>query len=346
MVIPIAHAARGPVGTSWLRVTMIVVAALTALAVSSVAALVLVGKRVADTFDNTVTVTVEAFPEQEEERPPEITGTETILLLGSDTRGAIDPEDLDTEDQGRSDSIMVVRIPEDRKNIYVMSVMRDAWVDIPGYGYNKINAAMSYGGVPLTVETIETLLDTRIDHVALIDFEGFKGLTDALGGVTITNPNDFTTVSATGSVTFEAGTVHLNGEEALAFVRERKAFIDGDYQRVKNQQLYLNAVMSTFLSRGTLTSPAKIQEAVEAISAYMVVDEDLDSRYILGLLPSMVNIRTSDIIFFTLPTAGVGMSEDGQSIIELDEYRMEELRQGFHDDDLAYYVETHDLTEY
>ena len=87
--------------------------------------------------------------------------------------------------------MMLVHIPADRKGAYVTSIMRDTWLDIPGHGKAKINAAFAYGGVPLAVQTLEGLLDTRIDHVAAIDFEGFKGLTDALGGVEINNPIAF-----------------------------------------------------------------------------------------------------------------------------------------------------------
>ena len=72
-----------------------------------------------------------------------------------------------------------------------MSIMRDNWVPIDGHGYNKINAALAFGGVPLMVSTVENFIDTRIDHVAVIDFEGFKGLTDALGGVTVSSPVAF-----------------------------------------------------------------------------------------------------------------------------------------------------------
>lgn len=346
MSSPIAHADQAQKSRSWFRIFFVVLAFLAAVAVAAVLAVVVVGKNVADTFDSSVTVLPDTFP-AEEERPPAATdGSQTFLLLGSDTRGNISQDDLDGAQDGRSDSMMVMRIPGDREGIYVMSIMRDSWVDIPGYGFNKINAAMAYGGVPLTVQTVEDLVGTRIDHVALIDFEGFKGLTDALGGVTLTNPTAFTTRPIEGEISFPAGSIHLNGQEALAFVRERKSFAEGDYRRVKNQQLYMKAVMSTFLSRGTLTSPAKVEEAVGAIGEYMVVDQDFTSGYIIGLLPSMRNLRTGDITFFTIPTAGAGMSADGQSIIELDPERMALLRQAFQDDTLNEYVASQDLTAY
>src|SRR5699024_12520784 len=98
-----------------------------------------------------------------------------ILLLGSDSRADTSKPILD--DLGnRADSIMVAHIPSDRSGVQIMSIMRDSWVDIPGHGQSKINAAMAYGGVPLMVQTVEGLIDQRIDHIAVIDFNGFKNL--------------------------------------------------------------------------------------------------------------------------------------------------------------------------
>ena len=89
------------------------------------------------------------------------------VLLGSDSR------DPDNAGAGRSDTIMVVHLNTKRNQAYIISFPRDMYVDIPGYGKNKINAAYSFGGVPLTVRTLESLTGTRMDHVVLVDFEGF-----------------------------------------------------------------------------------------------------------------------------------------------------------------------------
>ena len=103
------------------------------------------------------------------------------VLMGSDSR------DLGNAGHGRSDVLMVMHLDADRKNAYMISFPRDMYVPIPGHGKNKINAAFSFGGPSLTVRTLESLLDTRMDHVALIDFEGFINLTEELGGVTVYN---------------------------------------------------------------------------------------------------------------------------------------------------------------
>ena len=80
----------------------------------------------------------------------------------------------------------------------MMSIMRDNWVEIQGHGEAKINAAFSYGGLPLAVNTVENFIGARIDHVALIDFESFKGLTDSLGGVTVHNTVPYTAQNGGG----------------------------------------------------------------------------------------------------------------------------------------------------
>ena len=296
-----------------------------------------------NTFDSQTVKIPDVFPD-ETSRPPAPTGDaatgdgatgQNILLLGSDTRGANDGSITDLTGQ-RSDTIMVVHVPANRENIYVMSIMRDSWVDIPGEGEAKINAAMSYGGVPLAVQTIEGLLGARIDHVAIVDFTGFKGITDALGGVDIDNPVAFDSSSLPGRY-FAEGTQRLNGTEALAFVRERYAFADGDFQRARNQQAFIKAVLGKSLTAETLTNPARISDLVGAIAPYLAVDEGLNSAYVAGLAVELRDVRVGDVTFFTLPTTGTGTSPDGQSIVVIDQDKLKEVQQGFQTDTLDSY---------
>ena len=255
---------------------------------------------------------------------------QNILLLGSDTRGDIG-DDIDDIKGTRSDVIMVAHIPANRESVQVISFMRDNWVEIPGHGMNKINAALALGGVPLVVETVEGIIDTRIDHVAVVDFDGFKGLTDALGGVDLYNPTAFD--SRHGRY-FEAGDITLNGEDALAFVRERYAFADGDYSRAANQQRYLKAVMSAVLSKDTLLNPAKLTSSVEALAPYLTVDDGLSTTYLASLGATMPNIRAEDITFFTSPTLGTGMVGKA-SVVHPDWDELEVIAQHFRNDTLS-----------
>jgi len=154
-------------------------------------------------------------------RDPADTGTLNYVLLGSDSR------DVDNSENGRSDSIMVVHLNAKRTRAYIISFPRDMYVEVPGYGMNKINAAFSFGGPKLTVTTLERLLDVRMDHIALVDFTGFIQLTEDLGGVTIQNKTAF----KSHGFDYPKGEITIKGEEALWFVRERHSLPRGDLDR-------------------------------------------------------------------------------------------------------------------
>lgn len=293
----------------------------------------------ANSFNSKSQKIEQVFPE-DTARPDKVRASgpsaTNILLLGSDSRAATaeDAEAGAATDQ-RSDTMMWVHIPADRKNIYMMSVLRDTWVDIPGHGQSKMNSAMAVGGIPLVVQTLEGIFGTRLDHVAVVDFEGFKAMTDALGGVQVDVPVAF----STKQFAFPAGKQELTGEQALAFVRERKSFSDGDYQRVKNQQVFLKALMSRFLTAETLTNPARISSLVETVSPYISVDNSLDAGAAAALAVGLRDVRTSDVTSFTLPTLGTGTSADGQSIVVRDEEAIAGIREALKSDNLEAYLQ-------
>jgi len=166
------------------------------------------------------------------------------LVIGSDSR------DLEAE-RGRSDVIVLVHISDDRESVHLVHFPRDYFVDIPGSSQpNKINAAYSIGGAPLTVETIQPLVGVPIDSVAIVDFESFKALTDAVGGVDVN--------VAEASPGFSEGVMTMDGETGLDFVRERYALSQGDISRGQRQQAFIKAVMLKTLSSGTVTNPARL----------------------------------------------------------------------------------------
>ena len=121
----------------------------------------------------------------------------------------------------------------------------------PATARAKVNAALELGGVPLMTQTVEALLGQHINHTVMLDFQGFAAMTDALGGVDVNIKQPFTG-TVDDKVHFPAGVNRLNGLQALAFVRERHAFADGDYQRVRNQQTFLKAVMAKMAAEGGL----------------------------------------------------------------------------------------------
>ncbi|MBG6223462.1 LCP family protein required for cell wall assembly [Arthrobacter sp. CAN_A2] len=321
------------------RTTFLVLGSLVA-----VAALVAGGYlfSLAQSFNQNSQTIESAFPAEEARPtvPPEAEGAVNILLLGSDSRAtAEEPADVAAvgPSDSRSDTMMLMHIPADREDIQVMSIMRDTWTDIPGHGGAKINAAMGLGGVPLVVQTVEGMFNVRIDHVASIDFEGFKGLTDALGGVEVDNPVAFQSRGSDGE-SFAAGPITLQGESALKFVRERYAFSDGDYQRVKNQQLFVKSVISKVLTADTLTDPQKVYQVVDQMSPFVAVDDSLDAGAVGSLAVSLRSVRSSSIDFFTLPNLGPGTSADGQSIIVKDDAAVAQVGEALQKDSLADYL--------
>lgn len=287
-----------------------------------------------DSLDEAEVLT-EVFPDEEGRPAPSETGSTTVLLLGSDTRGGIG-QTLASAEGDRSDVMIVIRISGDREHVTAMSIMRDSWVTIPGFGENKINAALALGGVPLTVQTVETLLETRIDHVAVLDFEGFAAITDALGGVTVQNERAFTPVTLP-EVTFPQGEVTLNGEEALAFVRERMAFASGDFQRVKNQQAYVKGLARKILDTNVITDPGRVSGVFEAVSPYFARDEALTADLIIRIGGSLRNVTSEDIVFFTMPNLGTGTA-GGQSVVIVDYEQVEVLKQLLSEDRMQDYL--------
>ena len=244
---------------------------------------------------------------------PAAKGALNYVLLGSDSRN---PD----EGNGRSDSILVAHLNRDRTKAYLISFPRDMWVPIPGYGRNKINAAYAFGGPKLTVRTLEGLLDTRMDHVVMIDFAGFIQLTEDLGGVTVPNKTAF----RSHGFSYPKGQITIKGEEALWFVRERKQLPGGDFDRAENQRNVVRAILAKALSPAVVANPARFSRIVGGLAKHMTVDSSLTNEEIQSTALSL-RLTGSDIVLLQAPVSGVDTSADGQSIDVVDEKRMAEL---------------------
>lgn len=257
-----------------------------------------------------------------------------ILLLGSDTRTGADAALVSGS---RADTIMLMHIPADGKGVYIISIMRDTWVNIPGYGPAKINAALNYGGISLQVATVENLVGVKIDHVAEIEFEGFKSLVNAIGGVDVQVPFAFTS----NVWTFTPGLMHLNGSGALSFVRERYSFADGDYQRVRNQRAFLRGLYSTMKAKGALSNVASFQSSIESLTDYMRVDQGLNAAQIAQIAAPVLTSGDTTMRMTTLPNAGPGWSYDGQSIIFVDQAANAQLAHALQHDTMDQFMATY-----
>ena len=151
----------------------------------------------------------------------------SILLLGIDT-GA-----LGRTEQGRSDSMMVVTVNPAKKQSTIVSLDRDIYTQIVGYGMlDKLNHAYAFGGEAMSMDSVENLLDIPIDHYVTINMQGMRDLIDAVGGIEVTNKIDFTLEG----VHVPKGTITLDGKTGLAYARMRKQDPEGDIGRQKRQR--------------------------------------------------------------------------------------------------------------
>ena len=195
----------------------------------------------------------------------------SILLLGVDTG------DLGRTDTGRSDAIMVATVsPEDNKT-QIVSIPRDTYMEIVGYGtFDKINHAYAFGGPAMSMDSLEKYLDIPIDHYAAINLKGIQDLVDAVGGVTVNNDLAF----AVDGTSFDIGQIELNGEEALAFVRMRYDDPRGDYGRQERQRIVIQGIMQKLISIDSMT---KYQSILNALSDNMSTDMDFGTMQTFAL---------------------------------------------------------------
>ncbi len=263
---------------------------------------------------------------------------QNYLLLGSDRRDPDSAEGQEVKGQ-RSDVVMLVHVSADKKSVYVTSFPRDLYIDIPGHGKGRINSALAYGGVPLTVTTVENYVGVRIDHVALIDFDGVEGLVDSLGGVDVRVDQSFETRS--GSYSFTQGVQHMDGAEALAFVRERKNLPDGDFGRNRHQRALVAALADKVISADTLSDPIKIKGLVDTIAPYMTIDSALTPSAIVGLAAELRDVRNSDIFYLEVPHGDPTTTSGGASVVGTDEAAMDTFRAAIRDDDMHAYYSAH-----
>lgn len=214
-----------------------------------------------------------------------------MLLMGTDKS-----EDRDASgefgDAYRSDSMMLARIDPQQKKVTLVSIERDTLVDIDGYGINKINAAYALGGPSLAVKTVSEFAGVPISHYAEINFDGFKAVVDALGGVDVNVSIDIDDPEAGGSLS--AGEQTINGDQALILCRSRHAYDDygsGDYYRMANQRMVLGAIAKKLMSADVVT----MTNTLSAMASYVTTDMEVTD--IISVATSMRGIDVDNDIW-------------------------------------------------
>lgn len=244
-------------------------------------------------------------------RPASAGDAKNLLVIGSDSRGA---------DRGRSDVMILAHVSSDRSRVDLVHFPRDLWTTIPGQGQAKLNAAYEAGGAPRLVQTLQPMIGVPIDHVALVDFQGFTTLTDAIGGIDLAGQ-------------------HMNGTQALAWVRERKSLPQGDISRGQRQMTFVKTVLAQSLTPANVLNPVRLSSLVDTATRSLTVDESFSAGEIRSLAVSMRSVRAGDIVEHTAPWSGVGWAR-GQSIVVPAPQQMAALRSALQRDAMASYTDT------
>jgi len=256
---------------------------------------------------------------------------QNILLVGDDHRpdGATQAE-LDqlstTADGGgtNTDTMMILHIPANGKSATLVSLPRDSWVDVPGHGMNKLNAAFSLGnggtdpasGAKLLIQTVQNLTGLSIDHYVRVSLLGFYTIAKALGPIQVCLNNAVD--DPYSGANFPAGVSTLDAQQALSFVRQRHGLPRGDLDRVVRQQYFLSVEAHKFLSAGTLLNPGKLTSVLDAVSGSLETDPGLN---FLQLAAQLQGLTGGKVQSATIPISGTPtITVDGSdvSIVQVD----------------------------
>lgn len=292
-----------------------------------------------ESLGNNVDRVPDAFAGIDEATRPAATNSLTFLLVGTDTRSEVPTTGADGGGGvggDRSDVLMLATVDPSRTTASVVSIPRDSWVDIPGYGMNKVNAAYAFGGPSLLIETVENLTQLRVDHFGVIDFAGFESMIDAVGGIDVS----ISEATSNNGVEFRQGVNHLDGAQALAFVRQRYDLADGDLDRAQRQQAVLRALLSKAGSGSTFSNPAAFYTLLDAATRSVGVDDTLSNGGLRSIALEMTGLRPSAVTFVRAPVAGLGREGD-QSVVYLDQGIAGELWRAVGDGRTSTYADAH-----
>lgn len=230
-------------------------------------------------------------------------GPVNILVAGVDTRGGLSRRQQLGLHVGSSvgvntDTMMLVHIPAGHQSVQVVSLPRDSWVNIPGHGMNKINAAYALGGPRLMVSTVEQATGLVVNDYVEVSFLGFVKVIDTLGGVNVCLP--YAVNDSYSGLHLSAGPHHVYGVTALKFARDRHSFATSDLARIADQQQLLSSLFAEATASGVVANPVRLQRVLSSVTAAVSVDRGFS---VSGLATELRGIQPADVWFTTVPIA-------------------------------------------
>ena len=260
---------------------------------------------------------------QEETQEPVI-----ALLVGSDSREGLTQEEQerlgaqDVNPDGtpitgeRADTLILVRVDPAAEHITMVQFPRDLYVTFPDGSTGKVNAALDRGR-PFLVETIETITGLSLNQYAQVNIAGFRDLIDAIGGVDVcfSEPIPFDSSTGFEITPEEVGIVHLDGEEALRFVRTRKVFAEGDFERIANQQKLLAAAIAKVATLGTLLRPDRVGALFQAVKDSVKTDSYSSLRDLQALGERFKVLSDERLDAYVVPNRGTTVNEAGDVVV-------------------------------
>ncbi|WP_373560254.1 MULTISPECIES: LCP family protein [unclassified Rhodococcus (in: high G+C Gram-positive bacteria)] len=254
------------------------------------------------------------------------TGDETYLIVGTDTRaganGGVGAGSVEDAEGARADTVILVNIPADRSRVVAVSFPRD--LDIarpscadwnsdtgqystemnPAADNDKLNSAYAFGGPKCLVKVIQKMSGLKIGHFVAMDFSGFESMVNQVGGVEVCTTTPLVD-GELGTVLPNAGKQTIDGATALNYVRARKVEAEGngDYGRIKRQQMFLSSLLRGALSNKVLFDPGKLNGFINAFTRDTFV-QNIDTKSLVMLGRSLQNVDAGAVTFLTVPTAG------------------------------------------
>ncbi len=241
-------------------------------------------------------------------RPAASAGT-NWLITGSDSRQGLTRKQERQLATGRgigghrSDTVLLLHIPSSGPAVLV-SLPRDSYVPIPGFGMNKLNAAYSFGGPKLLAKTVQNATGLRIDHYMGIGFGGLVNVVNAVGGVRMCIPQNLDDPAA--GLHLKKGCQNLDGAQALGFVRTRHLFATQDLQREQNQRAFIKALLSKMTSPGTLVNPFATVPAAFGATDALTVDKGTQLYQLIQVAFALRHPETTTVPIGGSETLAVG----------------------------------------